>query len=334
MKYSIVVPIYNIEKYLKPCIDSLLKQEFRDYEIILVDDGSTDSSPKLCDQYARDNINIRVVHKINGGLVSARKAGALAAIGEYIVPVDGDDYVDKTYLSSINQIILKHEVDAIVFGYIEDKDGHFYYNKCLYDEGVYRNNELQQLKDAFIYNRRQSGLNVGILPYTAWTKVVKRDIYIRCQMKVDDRMKLGEDVLLTAYLLEEVKSVYLSKNRYYYYRIVESSMMHRFDTKSVAHFESLLIELRKISYINQNTIGVYSFRMLEDQINRMLANSKNYTVFKSNVRETFKYENFWDSATNFSCHGLSLKQMVKKYFLKHRMLAIIYCLSKNAESKF
>ena len=91
-KVSILVPIYNVEKYLPRCIESVLSQDFRDYELILVDDGSPDQCPQICDEYAKKDSRIKVVHKQNGGLVSARLAGFMEARGEYLVFLDSDDY--------------------------------------------------------------------------------------------------------------------------------------------------------------------------------------------------------------------------------------------------
>ena len=95
IKISILVPIYNVEQYLSRCIDSVLSQEFTEYELILVDDGSPDSCPQICDEYASIDDRIEFVHKKNGGLVTARKIGLQKAKGEYIGFVDGDDYISN-----------------------------------------------------------------------------------------------------------------------------------------------------------------------------------------------------------------------------------------------
>src|SRR5688572_14059839 len=93
VKISIIVPVYNLEDFLPNCIDSLINQSFNDIEIILVNDGSKDNSPKICDEYAESDKRIKVIHKKNEGVSIARNTGLKAAIGEYIVFVDGDDWV-------------------------------------------------------------------------------------------------------------------------------------------------------------------------------------------------------------------------------------------------
>ena len=93
MLFSVILPVYNVERYLEQCVDSILAQTFSDYELILVDDGSTDGSPQLCDELAERNSRIRVIHKPNGGLSDARNAGTAEAKGEYIIYIDSDDFV-------------------------------------------------------------------------------------------------------------------------------------------------------------------------------------------------------------------------------------------------
>ncbi len=101
VQISVIVPIYRIEKYLPECIDSLLDQSFLNFELLLVDDGSPDNCPKICDDYAEKDSRVKVIHKENGGLLSARKAGLKNAKGKYIAFVDGDDWVDKFYLDTL-----------------------------------------------------------------------------------------------------------------------------------------------------------------------------------------------------------------------------------------
>lgn len=122
---SIIVPVYNMEHYLKKCIDSLTNQTYRDIQIILVDDGSTDHSSSLCDMYAREDNRITVIHKVNGGLSDARNAGLTKATGEYITFVDSDDYVDLHYVEKLLQALIQNGSDISVCAErrYSDKDG-------------------------------------------------------------------------------------------------------------------------------------------------------------------------------------------------------------------
>ena len=118
MRFSIIVPVYNVESYLDDCANSVLNQSFADWEMILIDDGSTDSSAEKCDVFSREDTRIRCIHKENGGLSDARNAGITAALGEYIVFLDGDDMLDDYALSNINELLCS-EPDMLIGRYIE-----------------------------------------------------------------------------------------------------------------------------------------------------------------------------------------------------------------------
>lgn len=115
MLFSVIIPIYNVEKYLRECLDSVARQTFPDFEAILVDDGSPDGSAAICDEYAARDSRFTVIHKKNGGLVSARKAGIICAGGEYIVNLDGDDRLRTDMLENAKKIIDAHHPDVLSF---------------------------------------------------------------------------------------------------------------------------------------------------------------------------------------------------------------------------
>ena len=116
-KVSVIVPIYNVEKYLLRCIDSLIAQSLKDIEVILVDDGSPDQCPQLCDEYAEQYKNIKVIHQKNAGLGMARNAGLKIAKGEYIAFVDSDDYLDTDALEKLYQTAKKESADTVLGAY-------------------------------------------------------------------------------------------------------------------------------------------------------------------------------------------------------------------------
>lgn len=120
--FSIVVPVYKVESYLPQCIESILSQTYTDFELILVDDGSPDNCGKICDAYAAQDNRIRVIHKENGGVTSARLAGAEAAVGEYIVCIDGDDWISPDYLSNFAECIREYAPDIVCCGFVEAYD--------------------------------------------------------------------------------------------------------------------------------------------------------------------------------------------------------------------
>lgn len=132
VKISVVIPVYNVEAYLRECVDSVLAQTLQDYEIILVDDGATDSSGAICDEYARQDARIRVIHQPNGGLSAARNTGLDAATGKYIYFLDSDDYIRQDSLKLLFDLAEQEQADVVFF------DAHVFFTDCEPDPNVYQ----------------------------------------------------------------------------------------------------------------------------------------------------------------------------------------------------
>ena len=155
--FSVIVPIYNVERFVQQCIDSILGQTYGDFELILVNDGSTDKCPEICNVYAELDKRIRVIHKPNGGLVSARNAGVLVAKGEYVVYVDGDDWVEENWLETLNNLIKKYKPDIINYGAYKSSDGKYENLKTANFEGFYDEVALkEEIVPYLLYDKRFS----------------------------------------------------------------------------------------------------------------------------------------------------------------------------------
>jgi glycosyltransferase involved in cell wall biosynthesis len=220
---SIIVPVYNISRYLRECVDSVLCQTFHDIEVVLVDDGSTDYCPQICDAYAKQDSRIRVVHKTNGGLVSARKAGLKAATGKYIGYVDGDDWIEPDMYEKMYQIITEWDVDIVMCGRYEDtSDVH----RAVYQgipEGCYDKAAMQKE----IYPRMMVNMAFfewGIFP-GVWDKLFKRECLEPFQMKVHEEIVMGEDAACAYPCLLNVQSIYVMQECLYHYRQTTSSIV-------------------------------------------------------------------------------------------------------------
>ena len=114
MKISVIVPVYNVENYLTRCVDSILSQTYKNIEILLIDDGSTDASGDICNEYCREDSRVSVVHQRNGGLASARNAGIDISTGEYLTFIDSDDYVSSYYIENLVNAIKKFNADLSI----------------------------------------------------------------------------------------------------------------------------------------------------------------------------------------------------------------------------
>lgn len=222
---SIIVPIYNIAEYLPQCIESLLHQSFSDLEIILVDDGSTDGSFAICEHYRSQDTRIVVLHKKNGGLVSARKAGIKAARGQYIAYVDGDDWIEPDMYEQMYQKLIQENVDVVMCGRYEDTGRT---RKAVFhgiDEGRYEKKALQKV----VYPKMIAGgafFEWGIFP-GLWDKLYRRECIECFQLAVDERITMGEDAACVYPCLLNVNSIYVMKQCLYHYRQSSMSMVKK-----------------------------------------------------------------------------------------------------------
>lgn len=224
-KFSIVIPVYNVKNYLSECVNSILSQTYGDYEIILVDDGSTDGSSILCDEFQNQDRRIKTVHKENGGLSSARNCGIRYAKGDYILFLDSDDFWnDKNALSEIAKIS-NLNVGLVCFGYREYVDGQG-------DNGV--GIEFTGFNQQF--TDRESVLiemlSKGIYVSSACCKAIKRSLIIENELFFMEGIT-SEDVDWSARLLKCINSVAVYPESFYCYRQRKSSIVHNIKYENV-----------------------------------------------------------------------------------------------------
>lgn len=184
MKFSIIIPCYKVEKYLSECVDSVLNQTFTDFEIILVDDGSPDRVPEMCDEYAKKDNRIRVIHQKNGGLSRARNAGISAATGEYLICIDSDDYIAKNDVLARVAEKTKLGVDVVLYGYQKLFESNNSLGGCNVPilEGVC---SIPEMLFSVLGNNSYCG--------TAWTKAVKLTILHEHKIEFRPNM-ISEDI--------------------------------------------------------------------------------------------------------------------------------------------
>lgn len=243
MLFSVIVPIYNIEKYLCRCIDSVLAQTFGDYELILVDDGSPDNCPAICDEYAKKDARIKVIHKENGGLVSARQAGIKEAVGDYVFHLDGDDAICDDALESAYQIISEMHPDIVSFSYRRYINGEIgEVVDDLVEEGLYNKSEIE----GRIYPKLLSDESMKNLFYFLWGKAIKRELATKHQLKVNRAISLGEDLSCSVPCYLEANTVYMSRKVVYLYTIRNDSLTTNFKTSQITQIADVIIGLRAL----------------------------------------------------------------------------------------
>lgn len=253
--FSVLVPVYRVEAWIRQCIDSILGQTFENFELILVDDGSPDDCPSICDAYEKKDERVSVIHKTNGGLVSARVAGIHQASGEYIVNVDGDDWIADDMLQQAYKKIVAFQADIVSFAF-----------SCEY--GSVSKTDAEPLAEGFydetaikkqIYPRVLMDKKMQHVHSNLCGKVIRRSLLYPCQTAVDPRISLGEDLICIVSIYNAGRSVYICEKAMYFYRQREASI-----TKTI-EFQESGRELLLLKALEKKKTRIPDFR---DQIDR------------------------------------------------------------------
>lgn len=273
---SIVIPVYGVERYIKNCLDTLDGQLTDEVEIIVVDDGSRDSCPQICDGYS-ERSGFKIIHKENGGLASSVIRGIEESRGEYIGFCDGDDYVADDYVENVLKAIREHSPDVIYFDYNRLESG----GKRKKTVGsvdvspkLYKNGECKALRD--LYMKRG-----GISP-CRWNKVIKRE-YVNMTLEYYSKeARIGEDIIFTAPIIYEMRSFYYIDKPLINYNVNEGSMTVNFTKTYIDNFYLVFDSLSRFFGNGSAFLGYIHYINM-----RTLVNS----IAKSSVKGKVKYLN-------------------------------------------
>ncbi len=232
MLLSIVIPLYNAEKYLEECLESILGQTFSDFEVVLVDDGSKDKSGEICDAYAQRDSRVKVIHKENGGQSAARNTGAAKATGDYIVFLDSDDFfIGNTFFADIATFPQKADVICCKFQKYYDKDKRF--EDCTFS---YVNAALEKSMDDRLLRMVMDDAYFGM----AWAKVIKRQILTDNDIMFDTSLVSCEDMDWFYRVITAAQSLELLDVSYIAYRQREGSVTKTVKAKNIMDFINTL----------------------------------------------------------------------------------------------
>lgn len=278
MKLSVIIPIYKVEKYLRKCLDSVVKQDLQNVEIILVDDGSVDLCPQICDEYANRYDCIKVLHKENGGLVSARKAGVEISVGDYVTFIDGDDYIEDGYFENIITILSQYTPDMVVYNnynVVSDDGESKLYHSANYS-GYYNKDKLNvELLPSVLYKEPFFTFGIG---HSVWTKIFKRSLIVAVTGNIPNEIRMGEDLALSLPCVLKANGIYFSDFAGYDYRQNYTSMSRTYNSEEAGRIENLLSYLYKVtrgyeSYDIDNQLEYYAMFMLQFQIKMLVSGS-------------------------------------------------------------
>lgn len=328
MLFSIIVPVYNAEKYLTQCIESIVNQGNIEFELILVNDGSTDESGRICDAFAEKYDNIRVIHKKNEGQVKARIDGVNASKGEFVLFGDADDWFEENALQTVDEIVKNENPECILFGFQQMKSG-----KCTkychaYEERLYSNEEKKVLYAQMICDSERIFTGLSIFP-AVWCRVLKRDLLIKCQEKVNTKLQVGEDLVLLVYCMLHASSVYVCHKCLYNYRVLGDSISHKYREGMFLNLRILKDELEKVctncdlEYGTQ--IRAYVLKELWNCVVKVcLHNSKKEAILM--LKNNFDMEGLCAYVRHVNTCKVELKMRVALFLLKNQRWKMIYYL--------
>lgn len=298
---SIVVPIYNVEQYLEECIDSLLHQTYSNIEIILIDDGSTDNSLKICSKYY-NNSKIKVIKQENQGVSVARNTGLQNAKGEYIAFVDPDDIVSENYIEIMLKNIEKYQCDLLYCKYTNDYEK---INKKL-------TSKRQIKKASYVYEKILK--NQGIDGYV-WNKLFKMSIIKKYRIKFEEGITIWEDLKFIINYIYRCNKIIFINDILYYYRVRDNSAVNNSKASQkkaedkVTVCQKLLLEDHKQNVIYTKALKKIYKNVLVEYIYQLLVNNKRISPqYEEKIKKIYK-----------DIFGLSFKNIVKlKYIIKSR----------------
>lgn len=333
---SIIVPCFNAENTILDTVKSLSSQSCANYQVVLVDDGSTDNTTDFCDDYAASDTRIVAIHQDNTGLMSAWKRGVTEATGEYIAFCDSDDFLDSDFIERISPIIDEYSPDLIIYGFISEYsngDTVRTYNKLA--KGYYDETSIKQeiLPNLFSDGSMQSELIIK----SRCTKVFKKEILLSVMPALDDKVSLGEDELTLFASIQVIKSLFcMGKYCPYHYVRSSESMIGQFD-KSV--FEKINLLYQEMECISRRYSYLYYEQMLYDRLAVTLVYVKKYICksgegfFKvrnviDNVRKSPQFVECIEKCEISNYHKLPL--LFASLYI-NRVYGLLYIITKGYE---
>ena len=273
---TVIVPVYNTEKYLYRCIDSILAQTFTNFELLLIDDGSNDASGQICDEYTTKDNRVRVFHKKNGGVSSARNLGLDNAIGKYIMFVDSDDYMMPGMLEVMLSALESKKADLVVCGTMETGGGYW---RPVADVDY----SINQLNDHFV-----TLLHTELLS-PPWNKILKKKIIGNIRFSED--ISFGEDLLFNIQYLKKCETIsFIKEAPFYHEKENENSLVVKFNRNRLLDIEKVWVVVDRFS---EDKEGLYSkyLRDLTVYVRQLLKTKQYSWLEKKNILEE------WSSVT-------------------------------------
>lgn len=329
-KVSVIVPVYDVEKFLPRCLNSLQNQTLQHIEIILVDDESPDNCPAMCDMYQKQDERIKVIHKKNGGLGYARNSGMEIATGEYIAFVDSDDYVELDSYETMYRLAKAYNVDIVKAEKINEGANGEITNKVdkfLTREGYF---EGEELRGELLYPIFGMLPNEGGDRYATCscaTGIYRHEFLDMLNIKFDSEKNfISEDLLFMLKVLGQAESAYVVNKRFYHYIVNDKSLTHvyrpdRFK-KEIILYNECINRLIQMGYYSKCKIRLYRHLLIRTRkaIKRELIGNPQKKQAVNNVREMLKCEEIQKVFEKYDASALPIKYKIIYYMMKYRLV--------------
>jgi glycosyltransferase involved in cell wall biosynthesis len=281
---SVVVPIYNSESFLDKCIQSIINQSYKNLEIILVNDGSTDTSKTICDRYADIDNRIKVINKSNNGLVSSRKTGLKSSTGDYILYIDGDDWIELELVKDYVDQIIKYKADVVVSSHIVNLEGRIDKCKNYFLPGVYNKTKLKSIiYPKMLYTGKFS--QFGIFSYS-WGKLYRRELLFENQLRVDEDITIGEDALCLYPTLLDADVLVILDQPYYHYRQRADSLIKSLRTIDISKMQKVYSSLKNI-FSNKGVLDIMIPQLQYYLLSLLIINTEGPNI--DNITELYPF---------------------------------------------
>lgn len=334
MLISIIVPVYNVERYLRECIDSLINQTYKKIEIIIVDDGSTDNSGKICDEYEKKNKNIKVIHKKNEGLGFARNTGLEYVNGEYVTFVDSDDYVDNNFIEELYKNIITKNIDICKSGFKRIDNNHNILEIRKYDNKIYNEKET---KNIFIPRM------IGSLPdkkdsiEMCVTGTLYKTSYI-LDFKIkfpSERVIISEDLFFNIDYAQNINKACTIDYVGYNYRYNPSSLSKKYRKDRFEASKYFYLELKKklefLGYDNETLLRLSRIFFIYIKIcisqERYQTSNRKYKDSLKTISKICNDSLVQEIINDYPINKMGVKQRIFIYLIKYKLLNTIYFLA-------
>lgn len=322
---SIAVAIYNVGDYLEKCLESIRTQTYQSLDVILVDDGSTDCCAEICDRFASKDKRFRAIHKINEGLVKARKVGIKSATGKYMYIMDGDDWLDPEWISELVSVLNDSEVDVAIGRYSLSYSNEEKEVRHGIAPGVYDTEKLRLMKPGMLFNIDDFAF--GIVNPSFWSKLFIREKILPFVDSTPEKLTMGEDfAFVMPYLMHTEKISFVDTESVYHYRQSDNSMVRKYNPRLKENISNLISYLSDLKIWNENEreqLQYYYLKLITYVYFNQLKETASYKEKRQAVSEIYHLPQYDKVVGAVNKKRLPFKMRILTICLGHKWTSLL-----------